>query len=154
MNDFDESKPENYMMYWEANNLYGYAMSEALPSKNLQFNTDVTLEDILNTDDNNDVGYTVEVDLHFPEEIHDKLKEYPVRPENTNVKEECLSDYQKQLLKELKMKNSKCDKLIPHLHDHNNYVFHHRNLKCVKELGVEIKLNKVISFEQKPWLKS
>ena len=154
MKDYDETKPENYIMYWDANNLYGWAMSQALPYKNLHFNTDVTLEDILNTDDNSDVGYIVEVDLHFPEEIHDKLKEYPVCPENTNVKEEWLSDYQKHLLKELKMKNSKCDKLIPHLHDHNNYVLHYRNLKFVKELGVEIKLNKVISFDQKPWLKS
>ena len=65
-----------------------------------------------------------------------------------------MSDYPKQLFKQLNKKNSKCDKLIPHLHDHNNYVLHYRNLKFVKELGVEIKLNKVISFDQKPWLKS
>ncbi len=97
--DYDETKPENYIMYWDANNLYGWAMSQALPYKNLHFNTDVTLEDILNTDDNSDVGYTVAVDLHFPDEMHDKLKEYPVCPVKTNVKEEWLSDYQKQLLK-------------------------------------------------------
>jgi hypothetical protein len=97
MKDYDETKPENYIMYWDANNLYGWAMSQALPYKNLHFNTDVTLEDILNTDDNSDVGYIVEVDLHFPAEIHDKLKEYPVCPENTNVKEEWLSDYQNNI---------------------------------------------------------
>jgi hypothetical protein len=37
---------------------------------------------------------------------------------------------------------------------HKNYVIHYRNLKFVKELGVEIgKVHSVISFEQKPWLK-
>ncbi len=56
MKDYDETEPENYWMYWDANNLYGWAMSQALPYKNLHFNTDVTLEDILSTDDNSDVG--------------------------------------------------------------------------------------------------
>jgi hypothetical protein len=50
--------------------------------------------------------------------------------------------------------SSKYDNIISHLHDHNNFVVHYRNLKFVKELGVKIKLHKVISFDQKPWLKS
>ena len=36
------------------------------------FNTDISLEEILATSNDNDVGYIVECDLEYPEEIHDK----------------------------------------------------------------------------------
>ena len=32
---YDEDKPESYLMYWDANNLYGWAMSQSLPSRNI-----------------------------------------------------------------------------------------------------------------------
>ena len=38
---FDPKKPSDFIMYWDANNLYGWAMSQALPYKNLQFNTEI-----------------------------------------------------------------------------------------------------------------
>jgi hypothetical protein len=31
-----------------------------------------------------------------------------------------------------------CEKLVPHLYDHKNYVIHYRNLKFLVELGVEV----------------
>jgi hypothetical protein len=142
-------------MYLDANNLYGKSMSEPLPYNNLQFIMNYSLDDILNAADNNEIGYILEVDLSFPEHIHDKLREFPPCPENTDIKEEWLSDYQKNLMKQLNIKGSHCDKLVPHLYDHKNYVIHYRNLKFVKDLGVEItKVHNVISFEQKPWLET
>ena len=41
LQDYDNTKPETYLMYWDANNLYGWAMSQVLPYKNLKFNTTV-----------------------------------------------------------------------------------------------------------------
>ena len=47
------------------------------------------------------------------------------------------------------------NKLIPHLFEHKNYVIHYRNLKFIKDLGVEIgEVHKVLSFDQSPWLKT
>ena len=153
MNEYEENLPENYIIYWDANNLYGWAMSEALPYKDLKFDTDTTLEQILETDDNNETGYILEVDLTFPKEIHEQLKEFPVCPENTIIKNEWLSDFQKQLMKQQKLTPSKCCKLVPHLYEHKNYVIHYRNLKFVKNLGVEIgTVHNVISFKQSTWL--
>ena len=47
LEDFDSTKPENYLMYWDANNLYGWAMSQYLPYKNLALNKDIGIDEIL-----------------------------------------------------------------------------------------------------------
>ena len=86
MSNYDDTKPESYIMYWDANNLYGKSMSEPLPYKDLQFNNNVSLNDILNTADDDETGYILEVDLSFPEHIHEKLREFPPCPENIEKK--------------------------------------------------------------------
>ena len=74
LDNFDVNKPSNYLMYWDANNLHGWAMSQYLPSGNLKFEDAITLDEILETTDENQTGYIIEVDLRFPKETHDKLK--------------------------------------------------------------------------------
>ena len=157
LEDYDDTKPENYLMYWDANNLYGWAMSQPLPYKDISFNTDITLEEILATNDDNDIGYIVECDLEYPKEIHDKLKEFPPCPETLAPTTKMLSEYQKSLKEkgnQGKVSQVGCSKLIPHLMRHENYCIHYRNLKFVKELGVKIKVHNVVEFQQKPWLKT
>ena len=69
--------------------------------------------------------------------------------------------YKRQVQREIGEKNGVIkngsynggNKLIPHLFEHKNYVIHYRNLKFVKELGVEIgDVHNVISFKQSAWL--
>ena len=62
-------------MYWDANNLYGWAMSQPLPYKNIKFDKENTIDQVLETSDESETGYYIECDLHFPEELHDKFKE-------------------------------------------------------------------------------
>jgi hypothetical protein len=85
--NFDEEKESNYLMYWDANNLYGWAMSQSLPYKNIKFDTNISIEDVLKTSDDDEVGYIIELDLLVPknEKLHDKLKEFPPCPENMAV---------------------------------------------------------------------
>ena len=67
----------------------------------------------------------VEVDLSFPKEIHERLKQLPPCPETRVPDEAWFSEYQKEL--EAKTNNkSKCEKLIPHFHEHPNYCIHCR----------------------------
>ena len=152
---YDAEKPENYLMYWDANNLYGWAMSQPLPYKNLRLRDDVLLEEILGTADDAETGFIVECDLHFPKEIHDKLKEFPPCPESLNIPESMLSTYQKETAKQNNMKFSKTStKLVSHLMDRKGYCIDYRNLKYVSDLGVQItKIHRVVSYSQKAWLK-
>ena len=80
--NYDPSKPTVYITYFDANNLYGGAMSEFLPYDDLRWNNNLSLEDVLTTEDDAEEGHIIEVDLHFPPEIHDRLKEFPPAPEN------------------------------------------------------------------------
>jgi len=91
-------KDDNYLMYLDANNLYGHAMSQPLPYKDLEF-SNVDIDTVLNTPDDNEEGYILEVDLHTPEHLHDKLKEYPPCPEIMTPTEDMFSEYQKKLMK-------------------------------------------------------
>ena len=104
--DYDPTKQSSNLMFLDANNLYGWAMSQSLPYDDVKINTEVTLEQILETEDDNETGYIIECDLHFPKEIHEKLKQFPPAPESLTPKDEWLSTYQKELKHKLNMKNS------------------------------------------------
>ena len=107
-------------------------MSQPLPYKDLKF-SDISIDDVLKTSDENYEGYILEVDLVFPEAIHEKLKEFPPCPENISPKLEWLSEFQKSLLrgkrKDDKIRIATCPKLVPHLFEHKQYCIHYRNLK-------------------------
>jgi hypothetical protein len=64
-----------------------------------------------------------------------------------------MSEYQKDLAREKKVKVGRSQKLTPHLHPHKNYVLHYRNLKYAVGLGVKVdKVHAVVSFTQSKWL--
>ena len=57
-------------------------MCQSLPYDEIKFNNDIKLEDILNTSDDSEYGYFIEVDLKYPDEIKEKTKYFPFAPEN------------------------------------------------------------------------
>ena len=61
-------------MYKDANNLYGWAMSEFLPYDEIKFDNSVKLEDKIKTPDDCDIGYFIENDLTYPDNIKEKTK--------------------------------------------------------------------------------
>ncbi|GFW13497.1 uncharacterized protein TNCV_1209631 [Trichonephila clavipes] len=66
-----------------ANNLYGWAMSQHLPTHDF-FWTD---EDVnfMNVPDDSEIGYIFEVDLEYPDELHDLHNCYPLAPEKIEI---------------------------------------------------------------------
>ena len=95
LKDYDRSKPSTYIMYWDANNLYGHAMCQCLPYRDPKLEADVPLTKILQTADDSNRGYIVECDLYYPPEIHDKVKEFVPCPETLTPDSQMFSDYQR-----------------------------------------------------------
>ena len=77
-----KSDEDKNVLYKDANNLYGWAMSEYLPYDEIKFDNNVKLEDILKTPDDSDIGYFVEVDSIYPDNIKEKTEHFPFAPEN------------------------------------------------------------------------
>jgi len=129
LDNYDKSKPSTFIMYWDANNLYAFAMSQCLPYKDLKLYNDITLDRILNLSDDSEQGCIVECDLHFPRHLHDKFKELPPAPETLTPNIEWFSNYQKCIGRNIEVvkgdKYNGCEKLVPHLYDHKNYVIHY-----------------------------
>src|SRR2546426_4804001 len=118
--DFKPEEPSKYILYLDANNLYGYAMSESLPTGEFKFLTERQIDKLNfdNVQDNDDYSYILEVDLDYPEHLHELHNDYPLAPESISVEEEMLSPYCVKLLATLGKKAApKTKKLIPNLRD-------------------------------------
>ena len=131
-NDFDPEKENTYIQYLDANNLYGWAMSQPLPVNEFKWMNESELQNWNRLCDGK--GCILEVDLEYPEDLHDAHNEYPLAPERLRV--------------------NKVNKLIPNLNNKEKYVIHHKNLKQYLDLGLKLtKIHKGVKFNEKAWLK-
>ena len=99
MKEYDEKMPSKYIMYLDANNLYGWAMSQYLPTGNFKWMTDKELSkiDLGKHKADGKKGLILEVDLEYPQELHDIHNYYLVAPEKVKVSKNMLSDYCKKI---------------------------------------------------------
>ena len=125
----------SYRIYLDANNLYGWTMSQKLPLNDFEqeeniykFNQDF----IKNYDEDSNQGYFLEVDVEYPKKLFNLHSDLSFLPEQKNIE--------------------KCNKLVCNIHDKKNYVVHTRALK--QTLNHELifkKLHQVIQFNEKTW---
>ena len=156
MKEYDEKAPSKYIMYLDANNLYGWAMSQYLPTGNFKWMTDKEISkiDVGKYKANGKKGLILEVDLEYPQELHDMHNDYPVCPEKVKVSKNMLSAYCKKIAEKYNISIGLVSKLIPTLRDKKEYVLHYRNLQLYLDLGLKIKkVHRVLKFDQSPWLK-
>ncbi|XP_050505444.1 uncharacterized protein LOC126883817 [Diabrotica virgifera virgifera] len=136
--NYDCSKPTSYILYLDATNLYGYAMSQYLPHGDFRWldGVEITNFDCLSIDDESPKGYVLEVDLTYPETLHDHHNDLPFCPEN------------------IIPPNGKDPKLVLTLLPKHKYIIHYRNLKqCVEQRLKVAKIYRILEFSQSPWLK-
>ena len=138
MKGFNKNKPSKYLMYLDANNLYGCAMSMKLPTHGFKWLTSGEMKNLFNNQvlqvwDR--IPCILEVDLEYPDKLHDKHNDYPLCPER------------------VKCKNG-VEKLIPNLRDKTKYIIHYKNLiQCLKQ-GMKLKkIHRGIRFVESNWLK-
>ena len=80
MKIYDVNNESSYIIYMDANNLYGYAMFKKLPVDGFQWVEDLSTIDedfIKNYDENSNIGYFIEVDIDYPKELHNKHSDLP-----------------------------------------------------------------------------
>ena len=156
MSEYDEKEPSKYIMYLDANNLYGWAMSQYLPTGGFKWLTEKQINKInlaqYNEDSNK--GLLIEVDLEYPKELHDLHNDYPLAAERVCVNNNMLSEYCKRIAAKYNISTGLVSKLIPTLSNKEKYVLHYRNLQLYLDLGLKInKVHRVLEFNQSPWLK-
>ena len=151
MENYDPEQPTSFLQYLDANNLYGWAMSQPMPTGGFQW---VNYTDqILETPADADHGFILEVDLDYPSQLHREHNDYPLAPEKMKVTKSMMSPYQHRLIDELSITSFETEKLVPNLQPKIRYVLHYRNLQLYLSLGMKItKVHKVLQFNQSPWM--
>ena len=157
MTNYDKNKSSQYITYYDANNLYGWAMSQTMPYGEFKWSDPekYVLPDYKTLCSNNlQKGNILEVDLDYPKELHDLHNEYPYCPEQVKVTDEMFSSYTKKIANDHKLKTGKYTKLIPNLNNKEKYVIHERNLRQAIDAGLVLrKIHRVLEFDQKSWIK-
>ena len=156
MKTYDKKAPSKYIMYLDANNLYGWAMSQYLRTSGFRWMTKNQIDkiDLAKYKEDSNKGLILEVDLEYPKELHNLHNDYPIGPKKVKVTENMLSGYCKNLAKKYKISTGLVHKLIPTLSNKEKYVLHYRNLQIYTDLGLKItKVDRVLEFNQSAWLK-
>ncbi|KAL7288271.1 hypothetical protein TKK_0017610 [Trichogramma kaykai] len=80
---YNPDETDKYLMYFDVNNSYGYAMSQPLPCNGFKWikKEEVSLHNCLNPS-SEDAGYIFEVDLEYPQKYHDEHSDLPFCPEH------------------------------------------------------------------------
>ena len=127
-------------MYLDANNLYGWAMSQYLPTGGFRWMTQQQIDKINLTKykEDSEKGLILEVDLEYPEELHDLHNDYPLGPEKVKVANNMLSKYCKNIADKYGISTALVQKLIPTLSNKKKYVLHYRNLQLYIDLGLKV----------------
>ncbi|KAL4083102.1 hypothetical protein QTP88_028432 [Uroleucon formosanum] len=132
--DYDPTKPKSWIVYQDCNNLYGWAMSQYMPYGDFKW-VEPKLDGLDALTPTSDIGRVYEVDISYPNELHDSHNDLPFLPENKIPP------------------GSKVKKLMATLHSKKNYVIHYRNLQQAIANGLIVEnVHRVLEFRQSAWL--
>ena len=137
MKKYDENEESSFLEYLDANNLYGWGMSEPLSVNGFDWVEDLSkiYEDVIkNYDKDSDKGYILEVYVKYPKHLHDLHSDLQFLPERIKI--------------------DKCNKLVCNMYDKKNYIVDIRSLKQALNHGLILKkVHRVIQFNQEAWFR-
>ena len=136
MRDCDSDEASTFLQYLVANNLYGWAMVQKLPTHGFRWINKVgelTPEKIAKLVKKDEKGYILEVDVEYPKELHGSHNELPLLPERMEI--------------------GKVEKLVSNLNKKKKYIVHIKALDQALKHGLVLKkVHRAIKFEQSAWL--
>ena len=131
---FDPKSESSYLQYLDTNNLYGWAMSQPLPTGGFKW-VDVNPNEISELATRTDKGYILEVDVSYPKELHNQHNDLLFMCERMEI--------------------NGVEKLVPNLRDKKSYVIHIQALNQALQHGLRLdRIHRAIEFDQSPWLKT
>ena len=131
---FNPNQDTTYLQYLDENILYGWAMSEPLPTGGFKW-VDVNANEISELATQTDKGYILEVDVSYPKELHNSHNDLPFMCERMEI--------------------NGVEKLVPNLRNKKNYIIHIQVLNQGQQHGLRLdRIHRVIEFDQSPWLKT
>ena len=154
MCDYDPNKPSTFITYLDKNSLYGWSMSGYLPYEEFKWLENVDEFDVNPINEKSEIGYFLEVDLEYSDELHELHNGYPLAPEKRSVTNDMLSKYCKETADKYNIKVGDVKKLIPNLGNKTKYVVHYKNHQLYLSLGMKLtRIHKVLKFKQSDWMK-
>ena len=97
----------------------------------------------------------LQVDLKYPDELHDFHNDYPLAPEKLEISDDMLSKYCSDIAKKYEIKVGGVNKLVPNSGNKSKFVLHYRNLQLYLSLGMKLaKILRVLKFRQSDWMKT
>ena len=129
-------------------------MSSYLPYGGFKWLKNVDGFDVNWISEKSPIGYILEVDLEYPDELHVLHNDYPLAPEKLAIPYDMLSNYCKKIADEYGIKVGDVKKSIPNLDNKTNYVLHYRNLQLHLSLRMKLtKIHRALKFKQSDWMK-
>ena len=104
--------------------------------------------------ENSSIGYTLEIDLEYPSELHKMHNDYPLALEKLEISQNMLSKYCSNISDKYGIKIGGVNKLVPNLGNKSEYALHYGKLQLYLQLGMKLtKVHKILKFKQSDWLK-
>ena len=153
--DFDPSLPHTELLYIDANNLYGHALSMPLPQRDFEWVEEETerhhlIQQLPSIDVRGSIGFVAEVDLVIPDHLHDVVDDLPLAPEKMKISREWLTPHMVQQLDGGRFLST--EKLLLTHRAKHHYVIHFALLQFYLKMGVLItKTHRVVRFVQSPF---
>ena len=99
--------------------------------------------------ENSFVGYILEVNLEYHDELHNLHNDYLLAPEKLGISQNMFSKYCFNIANEYGIKIGGVNKLVQNLGNESKYVVHYRNLQLYLSLGMKLsKVQRILEFKQ------
>ena len=125
LKNYNKNEESSYIQYLDANNLYGWTMSQKLPVNGFKWidtPEHVINEEFIKSYNENDIkGYILKVDVKYLKKLHNLHSDLPFLPERMEI--------------------NKCKKLVCNLYNKKKYVVHVNTLKQALNHGLKFKKN-------------